>query len=251
MTAGADRGRLAPRGDVSAGRSISAPCREIAGGKASNSRTRLATERAHDPTRTSIPHSTRRSRSAVAIKPQTSLVAPLPRMSAQMESLVRSRFGRNSRTGVSGSIKSRPSHLAKNGLSRVLCRLRETSSATQRVRSAGVGSIVGISDPQDMSSCTLWAWAINSHFNLDQTWIEQRRWPSGCIRMALCGRRRGAQGAQLLDLSQYLFPQSVMGSTHRLLSWRPWGIVSLGASGGASDDGKPVGASLCSGCWHC
>ncbi len=98
-----------------------------------------------------------------------------------------------------------------------------------------------------MSSCTLWAWAINSHFNLDQTWIEQRRRPSGCITMAPCGRRRGAQSAQLLDLSQYLFPESVMGSTCRLLSRRPWGIVSLGASGGATDDGKPVGASLCSG----
>ena len=177
MTAGAYRGRLGPWGDDSAGGSISAPCREVAAGKPSNSRARLAMERAHDPTRTSIPHSTRRSRSAAAIKPQTSLVAPLPRMRAQMESLVRSRFGRNSRTGVSGSIKSRPSHLAKNGLSRVLCRLRETSSATPRVRSVGVGSIVDISDPQDMSSCTLWAWAINSHFNLDQTSIGQRPTP--------------------------------------------------------------------------
>lgn len=251
MAAGTYRGRLAPRADTSAGKPISPSCKEVADGKASNSRTRLATERAHEPTRTSIPHSARRSRSPAAIKPQTSLVAPLPRISAQMDSLVRSRFGRNSRTGASGSIKSRPSHLAKNGLSRVLCRLRETSSATQRVRSAGVGSIVGISDPQDMSSCTLWAWAINPHFNLDQTWIEQRRWPSGRMRMALCGRRRGEAGVQVLDLSQYLFPESVMGSTCRLLSRRPWGIVSLGASGGATDDGKPVGASLCSGSWHC
>jgi hypothetical protein len=98
-----------------------------------------------------MPDATSRSRTAPAIKPQTSLVAPLERIRSQVDSLVRARFGRKFRAGTSGSTKSKPSHFAKNGLSIVFCRLRDTSSATQRIRSAGVGAIVGISDPQDTS----------------------------------------------------------------------------------------------------
>jgi len=208
-------------GDTSAGKPISPSCKEVADGKASNSRTRLATERAHEPTRTSIPAFSEALAFACRDK-----AADEPRRTAPEDKRA---------NGFVGSFEVRPelSNRRKRIDSRAGHRTwRRTDSAGFSVgcarRAARPSAFVLPASGLSLAfpirrTCPR---ALYGHGRsirtliLDQTWIEQRRRPSGCITMAPCGRRRGAQSAQLLDLRQYLFPESVMGSTCRLLSRR-------------------------------
>lgn len=141
---------------------------DYADGRFSKSRTSASIERVHDPTRISIPRAERVSRSGLAIKPQTSRSAPLARMSSRVASVVRSGFRRNSRAWVPGSITRSPSDFAKNGLRTALLRIRATSTAIQRFRSAGGGPIDDISDPRESLAATIEPSACGPHFNLDQ-----------------------------------------------------------------------------------
>lgn len=88
-----------------------------ASGSISKSWTSTSKGHAHEPTLTSTPCARSSLRSAVPMKPHTSLLAPLSSTKSHVARLVRPLFGRNWRSSTTPSTSRMPSQCAKKGLS--------------------------------------------------------------------------------------------------------------------------------------